>query len=295
MADDDNGDGDGDGGGDTPRAKGLDISKLMIGGMRPPVMNDTVRKAIEGIERQTQPFRDLQDRLTPQLNSVTAAQKAMEASFGPLRDLEARMKTLGGIAGENSSLGRLAEQIGAQKSAIDAMRLHETEMPRIRELPPIPPNPIFETNSRLERIEERFEQMQVIASDAAEIATGLQGAAAEFLQKFEKAAADNDRTAARAIWIGVVAVFIAVAMPAAQIIYSEYRREPSNGAEVQAALESMQSELATMRNAQTVANDRLTEALATSDSETAAILRDIRGLLAGEGASTPTARDEPPQ
>lgn len=295
MADDDNGDGDGDGGGDTPRAKGLDISKLMIGGMRPRVMNDTVRKAIEGIERQTQPFRDLQDRLTPQLNSVTAAQKAMEKSFGPLRDLEARMKTLGGIAGENSSLGRLAEQIGAQKSAIDAIRLHETEIPRIPELPPIPPNPIFETNSRLERIEERFEQMQVIAADAAEIATGLQGAAAEFLQKFEKAAADNDRTAARAIWIGVVAVFIAVAMPAAQIIYSEYRREPSNGAEVQAALEAMQSELATMRNAQTVANDRLTEALATSDSETAAILRDIRGLLAGEGASTPTAIDEPPQ
>jgi hypothetical protein len=256
MADDDNS--DGDGGEDTPGAKGLDTSKLMIGGMRPPAMNDTVRKAIEGIERQTQPFRDLQDRLTPQLNSVTAAQKAMETSLGPLRDLEARMKTLGGIAGENSSLGRLAEQIGAQKSAIDAMRLHETEIPRIPELPPIPPNPIFETNRRLERIEERFEQMQVIATDAAEIATGLQGAAAEFLQKFEKAAADNDRTAARAIWIGVVAVFIAVAMPAAQIIYSEYRREPSNGAEVQAALEAMQSELTTMRNAQNVANDQLT-------------------------------------
>jgi hypothetical protein len=293
MADDDNS--DGDGGEDTPGAKGLDTSKLMIGGMRPPAMNDTVRKAIEGIERQTQPFRDLQDRLTPQLNSVTAAQKAMETSLGPLRDLEARMKTLGGIAGENSSLGRLAEQIGAQKSAIDAMRLHETEIPRIPELPPIPPNPIFETNRRLERIEERFEQMQVIATDAAEIATGLQGAAAEFLQKFEKAAADNDRTAARAIWIGVVAVFIAVAMPAAQIIYSEYRREPSNGAEVQAALEAMQSELTTMRNAQNVANDQLTEALATSDSETAAILRDIRGLLAGEGASTPAARDESPR
>ncbi|GAB1380628.1 hypothetical protein [Brevundimonas naejangsanensis] len=293
MADDDNS--DGDGGEDTPGAKGLDISKLMIGGMRPPAMNDTVRKAIEGIERQTQPFRDLQDRITPQLNSVTAAQKATETSLGPLRDLEARMKTLGGIAGENSSLGRLAEQIGAQKSAIDAMRLHETEIPRIPELPPIPPNPIFETNRRLERIEERFEQMQVIATDAAEIATGLQGAAAEFLQKFEKAAADNDRTAARAIWIGVVAVFIAVAMPAAQIIYSEYRREPSNGAEVQAALEAMQSELTTMRNAQTVADDQLTEALATSDSETAAILRDIRGLLAGEGASTPAARDESPR
>lgn len=293
MADDDNS--DCDGGDDTPRAKGLDISKLMIDGMRPPVMNDTVRKAIEGIERQTQPFRELQDRLTPQLNSITVAQKAMEKSLGPLRDLEARMKTLGGIAGENSSLGRLAEQIGAQKSAIDAMRLHETEIPRIPELPPMPPNPIFETNRRLERIEERFEQMQVIATDAAEIATGLQGAAAEFLQKFEKAAADNDRTAGRAIWIGVIAVFIAVAMPAAQIIYSEYRREPSNGAEVQAALEAMQAELSTMRNTQTIANDRFTEALATSDSETAAILRDIRGLLAGEGASLPAARDEPPQ
>lgn len=293
MADDDNSDGDREG--DTPRAKGLDISKLMIDGIRPPAMNDTVRKAIENIERQTQPFRDLQDRLTPQLNSISAAQRAMENSLGPLRDLEGRMKILGGIAGENSSLGRLAGQIGAQKSAIDAMRLLEPEIPRIPELPPLPPNPIFETNRRLERIEERFEQMQVIATDAADIATGLQGAAAEFLQKFEKAAADNDRTAGRAIWIGVIAVFIAVAMPAAQIIYSEYRREPSNGAEVQATLETMQSELATMRNAQTVADDRLTEALATSDGEIAAILRDIRGLLAGEAASPPVTTYEPPQ
>ena len=126
--------------------------------------------------------------------------------------------------------------------------------------------------------------MQGIAADAAEIATGLQGAAAEFLQKFEKAATDNDRAAGRAIWIGVVAVLIAVAMPAAQIIYSEYRREPSNGAEMQATLEAMQAELASMREAQTEASDRLTEVLATSDSQTAAILGDIRELLARDTA-----------
>ena len=282
----------GDSSDDPTRSKGFDISKLKVDSGVNPAMNESLRKAMEDAERQMRPLRDLDEKLAPQMRSFAAAQEAMEKSLGPFRDLQDRMKSLGFAAGEDSSLKRLADQIGAQQSAIDAMRIHERDMPRIPEIPPMPPNPILETNRRLERIEERFEQMRGIATDAAQIATGLQGAAAEFLQKFEKAASDNDRAAGRAIWIGVIAVIIAVAMPAAQIIYSEYRREPSNGTEIQATLEAVQAELATMRAAQAAASDRLNEALATSDSETAAILRDIHGLLAQEAALPPSATDD---
>lgn len=285
-------DGDhGDGSDDSARSKGFDIRKLKVHGVAGSAASESLRTAMEDAERQMRPLSDLQDKLAPQMERFTATQEAMEKALGPYRDLQGRMRTLGLAAGENSKFKNLADQIGAQQSAIDAMRVPEREMTRIPELPPMPPNPILETNRRLERIEERFEQMQVIAADAAEIATGLQGAAAEFLQKFEKAATDNDRAAGRAIWIGVVAVIIAVAMPAAQIIYSEYRREPSNGAEIQATLEAMQAELASMRAAQAEASDRLTDVLATSDTETAAILGEIHGLLAEDAASPPPVAD----
>lgn len=278
---------------DAPRAKGLDISKLKIGGIPKPKMNDALRRAMEEMDRRMPPFEEMQKKLA-QTEGFSAAQEAMERSLGPFRDIQDRMKNLGLAAGANSALGRLSEQIAAQQHAIDAMRLPEPELPRIPEVPPMPPNPILETNRRLERIEERFEQMQGIAADAALIATGLQASAAEFLQKFEKAAADNDRTAGRAIWIGVVAVIIAVAMPAAQIIYSEYHRVPSKGLEIQVALEEVQAELSAMRDAQASASDRLRETLASADDDTAAILRDIRGLLS-ERATTPVPVAGKPQ
>lgn len=279
-------------GDETPsRAKGIDLSKLKVDGVANPRLSESVRRMMEDAERQMRPYRDLQDKIAPQMAQFTAAQKAMEETLGPFRDLQNRMKSLGLSVGEGSKLKHLADQIGGQQSAIESMRVAKREMPRIPELPPIPQNPIHETNRRLERIEERFEQMQGIAVNAAEIATGLQGAAAEFLQKFEKAATDNDRAAGRAIWIGVVAVVIAVAMPAAQIIYSEYRREANNGAEIQASLESVQDELATMRAAQAEASNRLTDVLATSGIETAAILREIHGLLAADVVSPRPASD----
>lgn len=276
---------------DAPRAKGFNITNLKIDGIPKSEMNHALGKVMEDINRTMRPFQEMQERLAPQMERFSAVQEAMERSLGPFHHIQDRMESLGLEAGTDSALGRLSEQICAQQRAIDAMRLPEPELPCIPELPP---NPILETNRRLERIEERFEQMQDIAADAAQIATELQAAAAEFLQKFEKAAADNDRTAGRAIWIGVVAVIIAVAMPAAQIIYSEYRRVPSNGLEMQAALEEVQAELSAMRDSQAAASDRLAEALASSDDETAAILRDIRGLL-WERAATPASVAEEPR
>lgn len=321
MADGDDGSGDG---GDGAFTKGLDISKLKTAGADPSAGNEKLRKIMEHVERPLQPFRGLEAALAPkvrgvvvaqeamkralgplhdpdtglapEMKGVAAAQEAIKRSLGPLHDLQDRMKSVGIAAGPDSTLGRLAEQIGAQQSAIEAMRVQDRDTFRMPELPHIPPNPIHETNKRLERIEKRFEQMQGVANSAAEIATGLQGAAAEFLQKFEKAAASNDRSASRAIRIGAIAVIIAVAMPAAPIIYSEYRREPSNGAEIQAALEEVRAELSTMREAQAEASDRLNEALTTFDSETTAVLRDIRELLAqGAGSSPAPVAEEPPQ
>lgn len=301
------------------KRKGVDLASLNEQLKAQGYDGGAMKKAVEDMQRQLEPLRHIHDQmkglqglaghegiakqLAEQTERYSAIQEQMERALGPYRDLQERMKHLGVSAGEDSAIGRVAKQISDQQRAIDAMRpdvsatLGSPEPPRMPRIDQIkfPPNPLFETNERLQRIEERFEQMQDIATDAAQIANGLQGAAAEFLQKFEKAAQDNDRTAGRAIWIGVVAVVIAIAMPAVQIGYSEFRRVPDNGPEIQVALEGMQAELTSLREAQAEALGQLGSAINSSNSETAAILREIRDLLSEPAAPVMSAPDEPPQ
>lgn len=303
----------------APKRKGVDLASLGEELKAQGYDGGAMKKAVEDMQRQMEPLRHIHDQmaglrgltgheglakqLAEQTARYSAIQEQMERALGPHRDLQERMKHLGLSAGEDSAIGRVAKQIADQQRAIDAMRpdvsgaLASPEPPRMPRIDQIkfPPNPILETNERLQRIEERFEQMQDIATDAAQIANSLQGAAAEFLQKFEKAAQDNDRTAGRAIWIGVVAVIIAIAMPAVQIGYSEFRRAPDNGAEIQSVLEDMQVELTGLRQTQADAVIQLGEVINASDDGTAAILREIRDLLSERAAPVMSDPEEPPQ
>ncbi|WP_428481786.1 hypothetical protein [Pyruvatibacter mobilis] len=255
--------------------KPVETSTLGPDGIASHSVTELLRKNAKKFERDMKPSLD-----------------ALEKYAAPVRQLQERMRSLGIAAGQESDLKRLADKIAGQQIAIDAIRLPKPEMPHIPDLESIPPNPIHQTNRRLERIEERVEEMQGVAANSAEIANGLQGAAAEFLQKFESAAENNDRAAKRAIRIGIIALIIALAMPAAQIFYSEYRREPNNGAEEQAALEVVQAELAAMRAEQAAASKRLNEVLAKSGEETAVILREIHVLLSRDAARSPAPGSE---
>lgn len=215
-----------------------------------------------------------------------------------------RMKSVSRSTGQDSTLGGLAEHITRQQQSIESFKnsisdilnshLLKSPVSDPLSLPnplefqdfDVPQNPVVETNERLERIEKRFELMQGIAADAAEIATGLQAAAAEFLQKFEKAAADNDRAAGRAIWLGGAAVIVAVVMTAIQIGYAEYRREPSDAPEVQKALGGLREDLSALQEAQVAALERLGEVITSSDSETTAAMTDIFKLLSQQAVSS---------
>jgi hypothetical protein len=128
------------------------------------------------------------------------------------------------------------------------------------------------------------------ATDAMKIVTGLQGVVAELLLTVEKAISDSARAERRAIWISVTAVIVAVAMTAVQIAYSEFQREPSNAVRMEATLDAMRSEIVSLREAQTATSARLIEALASSDDETAAALRELGAHL----TELPTADAVPP-
>lgn len=223
---------------------------------------------------------------------LSAVEEAMR-SFDGIND---RMKHLAELAGGQSAIGKVAQQIAEQQKAIDALRvpdgfadLHAAERDHIHvpplRMPELPPNPILETNRRLERIERRFEEMQDVAANAATIANGLQAHAAEFLVKFENAATDNDRSAGRAIRLGAIAILIAIAMPLAQIVYTEFWRVPSDAADMQTVIADMHREIGALRQAQADAAGRLESALERSDQQTADALREIGRLLAEQRPS----------
>lgn len=181
---------------------------------------------------------------------------------------------------ENSAIADVSRKIEDQFRAIDnynlnAELLDQPKAPAFR----IPPNPLYETNERLERIEKQFERMESIAAESASIATGLQASAAEFLVKFEKAANENNQTAKRAIVIGICAIAIALIMPAAQIIYTEFWRAPLDAAANQEVTTNLRSEISELQKTQRDAAERLGDALAQSNGNVAATLMEIRDLL----------------
>jgi hypothetical protein len=250
------------------------------------------------INSVTDPFagRNSAQVLAAASGSVTSAIDALKGA----RSFDESVRFAGGALDTGSALGKLARQISDQQSAIAALRPLVPEMPERFVLPELmrapelrlPPNPLHETNRRLASIEQRFDRMESIALSGAEIATGLQASAAIFLTKFEKASADNDRTSSRAIWLGIIAVLIAVTMPVAQILYTELWRAPADSTSQQAAITDMKRQIKGLEDTQRTAADELAKVLSSGNTEMTSALRDIRNLLIEQQKRPPIVPSE---
>jgi hypothetical protein len=224
-------------------------------------------------------------------DAMTRAAEAMK----PLHDVEERMNALRSVTGTDNALSKVAGQIAAQQRSIDALAMgrstrdmvdRELTMPRIPDIK-VPPNPLIETNKRLKRIEDRFEQIQGIAGEAASIANGLQGAAAELLGEFKVAAQENNRAARKAIWLGAMAVIVTLSVALGQIAYNEFWRVPADTQAMRDAIVEMKSEIAAVREQNAATMERLEEALRGSDDELAAAIRDLVNRLASTPQPSP--------
>lgn len=212
------------------------------------------------------------------LHRAAAQIGATNKMFGPTHELQERLSALTGQVGPISGIDRIVKQVQDQQRSIDALRFKQPSMdmePFLLTELQNSPNPVHETNDRLERIEKRFEKMLDVAANGAEIATGLQAHAAEFLVKFENAASNNDRSAARAIRLGAIAVVIALAMPLTQILYTELWRVPQDSKSMEAAITDMQAEMVRLRQMQIEVADRIAAALERSDQQMVEALRDV--------------------
>ena len=186
-----------------------------------------------------------------------------------------RMQELVGGVNSGSALEQVARDIDRQQTAIDRLGLERIQA-HIHEPIALPDlqNPIVETNDRLARIEQQFDKVFAVAKDSAQVANGLQAAAAEFLEKFQKEADKNNEAVSKTIrvaWLSLGAVVIfAVAQIAAPLFLPDQQTEA-----LQTSVVELRSEVEALRETQAAVSDRLVEALASSDAQTAAALLSI--------------------
>lgn len=214
---------------------------------------------------------DLPDYLKDRESSLAQALAGIDGA-----GIHDRMKGLAGVLGEDSSLAKVAMDIDRQQSAIDALR-EPLYSPPIH-LPDIE-HPAKETNERLARIEERFDMAFDLAKDSAQVANGLQASAAEFLHKFQVEADKNNESVNKTIsvarWSLLAVVVFACAQIAAPFFLPDREVEALRG-----TVTELRGGIEALRESQAETSERLIEALAASDAETAAALRAIAEQLA---------------
>lgn len=274
--------------------------------MRPLQVSSAIEEAMKPMREAGAAGAAMREALMPtrEMDSMNAALKAamgvtdplqgaMAEAMKPFRDIEDRMRSITAMTGQHNALGKVAEQIAGQQRAIDSLMNRpavkdslerEITVPR---LPKLPPNPLIETNKRLGRIEDRFEQIQQIAGEAASIANGLQGAAAEFLAEFKLAAQENSRAARTAIWLGATAVIATLIVAMGQIAYNEFWRVPADSQAMSEAIVEMKSEITALREQNATTIERLEQALESSDADLAATIRALVDRLPADPPPTP--------
>jgi hypothetical protein len=227
------------------------------------------------------------ERLSKMVGDIAQAQKIAEGPMDRVRNMiAAQRKALDSINPQGLLPSGLMNDIFKERPGPD-LQIQVPTMPKIR-------NPIIETNARLEQLEEHFEKMLTVMTNAAAIGTTIQEHASEFLVKFERVSQDTDRSASRAIRISVAALFIALMTPFLQMGY-DATKAYYNPDQTDAKLGRVVEELVTLRQADTQATERLIGELQQSSKGNADklaaqlradgqasrdLLKDIQRLLA---------------
>lgn len=110
------------------------------------------------------------------------------------------------LAGLDPSSSALSRNLGASshlKSILEAR-------PHRFELPPIPRNPIVDTNAILHRVEEQISRMAEVSEASAAMQTTLNDYAQSAITKMEAGSIQTNRNSNLALGVGVVGVLVAV-------------------------------------------------------------------------------------
>ncbi len=254
--------------------------------IREAMANSGVSATLEATKSFTDNFDAVQEHSSAADELRKLAEQARstvdQLSVGRVYD---RLDTLSDAAVGNTALANAIRGIEKQQHTLDAMTAPEPVLPHIDRLE-IPENPIIETNRKLDRIEKQFSQVSTIAHDSAQVATGLQAYAADFLLKFEKAAEETNQSGSKAIKVGWLALAIAVVVGAGQIFAPMFLKDQEAEALKQTVID-LKSEILALREEQNSANERMIDALENSDRATAEILRETLSAISTQKAILP--------
>ncbi|SFH37713.1 MULTISPECIES: hypothetical protein [unclassified Ensifer] len=269
---------------DLKSTEPLDISDFMdrtgaaaetFNALHSPGPTDLLTRQMEEEQRRIRELTQPPAGVGKILDEIEQHRKRMEDAIGPLGGMQ-----------------KLYSDLEAQRNRISAMRSPtgfpaEIEVKPMR-LPTIPPNPILNTNKKLEDIEAKFEQMLMVMSGAANIANDIQGHAAHFLEKFDKASEQTDRSARSAVRVAILALFISVVTPFIPMVIDHFWPDATP-----AKLESLARQIIDRQAEDRVANDRLlrelsqthrasaervAQALRQRDGQISNMLEDIRAI-----------------
>ncbi|MXP48431.1 hypothetical protein GRI43_13640 [Altererythrobacter luteolus] len=159
-------------------------------------------------------FRDHDERRVAQTKAFTERMtREFQGLAGSLSG-----KGLDALIRGNSASDRIKDIIeGSHSSLIDkalgrsAYGADTFTAPEPMRLPPMPENPIHETNRKLAKMATSTEEMRQVIFQQAEMQRSLNEVATELLDKFVEGSATAERNAKRAIGVAVAAVLVAVA------------------------------------------------------------------------------------
>lgn len=226
--------------------------------------NDWTVKAETGSWPDRSPEQSDAEYLLEVLQVENSKQNAKMAKI--FEDMKPKFPNLFGSA--NFGLRNVAKDLEAQNEAMlntygssgNLLEYPALASPKFD----IPPHPAHVTNNHLGDMNQRLDNLIGFGENALGIMHGLQGASAEFLEKFSIEAHNTSRAANKAIWVGVFAVLFAVA----QIAYTEFWRVPQDTAAMDAAIIQMQTEIGELQGAVTA-----------SYEANAAVLQGVQTLL----------------
>ncbi|WP_430436899.1 hypothetical protein [Oceanibaculum nanhaiense] len=265
------------------------IDKIRATAIPQPVLDaqDAIDKAIPlGV-------RNLFDNATAfgrQLEEITREAERTQAMLDQIGVGSASREMLEKIySGPSDSIGSIIKNIEAQDRHIIAM---EESARRINSSPPhrpelnvtLPPNPLHETNDRLDRIEKHSNGVKDGLIQTTKIWAAIQNHIVLMLAAMQQGAEDAKKSSRRAIILSVSAIAISVLGVLAPIVYDVFWRSPQEAAAAQVLISEFRTEIRELRQAQIEANAQIAGALARSDQETAEALKELARALAATQA-----------
>lgn len=243
------------------------------------------RRAEEGAEEYLlRSFRNANSRLMKRTRDLIS-----QAGKG-IAQMATRPGLFTGIGRNIAASHKLADQISKMGRGPLPGRVVDVERvaPRF-ELPPLPPNPVVETNRILREQAEHIAEMRELARTTAEMQSSLNDTALQALGEFNAGAIKAERATSKTLMIALISLAVAVGSVILSIglaVYQEGNEQKRFAAEQRAGAAQGEE-----RSSDAVAIQRaMASHTAALDRNTAAIDADLKARARSQKGQPPPAR-----